>query len=81
VRSSSGVLARPVRGALAFETISEPAPGKPSLQRRRIGTSAHDDMITFTPEGDLITRLETELVSEVLGDDDLPLWAYLVSHT
>ena len=38
-------------------------------------------MVAFAPERDLVARFEAELVAEVLGDDDLPLGPYLVSHT
>ena len=41
----------------------------------------HGDVVTVAPEHDLVPRFDAELVAQVLGDDDLPLRANLVSHT
>jgi hypothetical protein len=48
-----------------FKVFGEPVPGESSLQGRSILTAAHDDMIIFAPEGDLVTRLEAELISDI----------------
>ena len=39
------------------------------------------DVVTIAPEHDFVSGFDAELVTQVLGDDDLPLWANLVSHT
>lgn len=38
-------------------------------------------MVIVTPEADLVARLDAELVTKFLRDDDLPLWPDPVSHT
>ncbi len=38
-------------------------------------------MVAVAPEGDLVARLYTHLVAEMLGDHHLPLGTDLVSHT
>jgi len=38
-------------------------------------------MIVVAPEADLVTRLDPKFVSQLLGDDDLPLGSDTMSHT
>jgi hypothetical protein len=38
-------------------------------------------MVPIPPEHDFIAGFDAELVTQVLGDDDLPLGPDLVSHT
>ena len=38
-------------------------------------------VVAVTPETDFVTRLDTELVAQFLGDDDLAFRAHSMSHT
>ncbi len=42
---------------------------------------ANRHMVVVAPEADLVTRLDTELVPQLLRDDDLTFGADPVSHT
>src|SRR5690349_18401360 len=42
---------------------------------------AYDDLLVAVVEDDLVTRLDTESIAHRLRQDDLSLWADLVSHT
>ena len=42
---------------------------------------ADGDVVVVEPEVDLVARLDAQLVSQLLGDDDLPLGTDTVSHT
>ena len=42
---------------------------------------AHGDVIAVTPEVDLVAGLDAQLVTELLGDHNLPLRSDPVSHT
>jgi len=42
---------------------------------------ADGDVVIVEPEVDLVARFDAELVSQLLGDDDLPFGADAVSHT
>ncbi|GAC1377721.1 MAG: hypothetical protein NVSMB4_07270 [Acidimicrobiales bacterium] len=39
------------------------------------------DVIIVEPEVDLVARLDAQLISKFLGDDDLTFWADAMSHT
>lgn len=80
-RRSTAVLAGTIRGPLTFEILGELMPSEASLQRWSITTTTHGDMVTLPPERDLIARLETKLVSQLLGDDNLPFCPNPGSHT
>src|SRR4051794_33172730 len=41
----------------------------------------HDDLLVAVVEDDLVTRLDAELITHGLREDNLPLRAHLVSHT
>ena len=41
----------------------------------------HRDMVIVQPEVDLVAWFDPELVSQLLGDDDLPLGPDAMSHT
>jgi hypothetical protein len=42
---------------------------------------AERDVIVLTPEAHLVARFDAEVVSQILRDDDLPLWPNSMSHT
>ena len=42
---------------------------------------AEGDVVIVQPEVDLVAWFDAELVSQLLGNDDLPLGADAVSHT
>ena len=42
---------------------------------------ADGDVVIVEPEVDLVAWFDAELVSQLLGDDDLPFGADAVSHT
>lgn len=42
---------------------------------------ADGDVVVVEPEVDLVARFDAEVVSQFLGDDDLPFGAHAVSHT
>jgi len=42
---------------------------------------ADGDVVIVEPEAHLVARLDAELISQLLGDDDLPFGADTVSHT
>jgi len=42
---------------------------------------ANRHMITVSPEADFVTRLDPQLIAQLLGDHDLPLEPHTVSHT
>lgn len=54
----------------------EAAPEGTAMARR-----ANRDMIIVPPEADLVARLDPELVSQRLWDDNLALGADTMSHT
>ena len=46
-----------------------------------MGSRTHSDMIAVAPEADFVTGFDTEFVTQLLGNHDLPLGPYSVSHT
>jgi hypothetical protein len=54
---------------------------EPATQRAAVARRADGDMVSVAPEADFVARLDPELVSEFLGDDDLSLRPDAVSHT
>ena len=48
---------------------------------RRSNQATTCEQVIVDPEIDLVARFDAELVSQLLGDDDLPLGTDTVSHT
>lgn len=61
--------------------MSQSRASEPPEERWAMVGGADGDVVIVEPEVDLVTGFDTELVTELLGDDDLPLGAYAVSHT
>lgn len=52
-----------------------------ALERANRAHPSDGDVIALTPEGDLVTGADAEIVAQFLGYDDLPLRSDPVSHT
>ena len=46
-----------------------------------MGGGANGEVVFVQPEIDLVTRFDTELIAQLLGNNDLPLGADAMSHT
>lgn len=54
---------------------------EPAAQRSPAIRWPNRDVVVVTPEADLVSGLDAELVAELLGNDDLALRPDAVSHT
>lgn len=70
-----------ISGPLARQFGDEISARESSLQRPTTTGEAHGDVTVVEPEGDFVTRMDTQLVAELLRDDDLTFRPNSVSHT
>ena len=78
---SRPVFASSIVGTLARQLGDEVRARKSSLQRAPATRRTDCDMIVVEPEADLVARVETQLVPELLRDHDLTLRSNSMSHT
>ena len=80
-RRSRGCFAGQVSSPFALELVGQCRAREPPAERLAMVGGADGDVVVVEPEVDLVAWFDAELVSQLLGNDDLPLGADAVSHT
>lgn len=75
------VFASSISSPLTHQLGDEIRAQETSLQRSPTARRAHGDVIVVEPEGDFVTWMDSQLVAQVLRDDNLPLRPNSMSHT
>jgi prevent-host-death family protein len=66
---------------VAFELVDQRPCREATVEGTRAMYGSHSNVVTVAPEHNLVAGFDAELGAQVLGDDDLPFRANLVSHT